>query len=952
MILMNEPSLKKKGILKAQYVYNAVLLLVLLFGVSYAVVNFLYNEEGTSGSLTSSLVKITVDEDTSFSLDNTSPVTDEVGLTGYSKTLTLTNTSTIDSLVNVTLNPDASNDIETSYIKYGLYINGTLKKTSSLSDTSIYDGLILQGETIKIEVYLWVDSSYTGAGTTFNGTFSVTSTEAVMTMADYVTKLVDKDKGVYKVGNDYRYSGLDSDNYIWFNCKEGTTSGANNCEKWQIVGSLETKANSYANTYRRIKIVKVDSLDNQTFGDNNTFASSSLHTYLNGDYYTSLTTQAQKMIIGSEWNVGSSVLTNTPASSLTSEQSSKLYTKVGLLSASDLGYSTNTDNQTKALNDNDLYTNSWLKGSSYYTLTPVTDNTTSVIGNNATSITSLEVGTATGIKPVVSLIPNVYIKGGNGTSKMPYELAIVDEEEHYSDVKVVGYITYDVNGQTVSSPKMQPIFADGSTVINRELANVGEAKFKGWATSADGEVVYQMGDTVTETTDVTLYAVWQLPEKLVDKITSTLTLTDASTDIDGTRYVTGNKDTSNYVWYSGKLWRIVSINGDNTIKLVTQGNMTSIAWNTTDTNTVYENSQIHNWLKNEFLPTLETSVLAESTWDYTTYASATATKAEPTAFVENEKVGLLTIYDFYKVGTGSSSFLSNGYYWWTMSPQTDASKVWFVNSNGGSGYNYSLTYGLGVRPSVNLKSDIQITEGDGTKSNPYVIGGDKDTGVTSELLSNRISGEYINFNDVLYRIVGTEEINGQTLTKITMADYSVNGNTLTTSVSFGSSSAQRIFSPTYGIGLYLEDWYQADSASETYATTYIKDNYKAMIATATEEKVVWYTGPTSPTEPLRYDYTLAKTGTPVSATIGLGYYGEMFSSQFGDGSSLLTPSTTIWMMTIYSDSIVWYVGSAGISAGYYSPTDSYGVRPSMYLKSDVKIVSGNGQPTSPYEITR
>ena len=574
MILMNEPSLKKKGILKAQYVYNAVLLLVLLFGVSYAVVNFLYNEEGTSGSLTSSLVKITVDEDTSFSLDNTSPVTDEVGLTGYSKILTLTNTSTIDSLVNVTFDPDASNDIETSYIKYGLYINGTLKKTSSLSDTSIYDGLILQGETIKIEVYLWVDSSYTGSGTTFNGTFSVTSTEAVMTMADYVTKLVDKDKGVYKVGNDYRYSGLDSDNYIWFNCKEGTTGGSSNCELWQIVGSIETKANSYANTYRRIKIVKVDSLDNQVFGDNNTFASSSLHTYLNGDYYTSLTTQAQKMIISSEWNVGSSVLTNTPEASLTSEQASKLYTKIGLLSASDLGYSTNADNQTKALNDNDLYTNSWLKGSSYYTLTPVSGNTTNVIGNNTTSITSLEVATANGIKPVVSLIPNVYIKGGNGTSKMPYELAIVDEEEHYSDVKVVGYITYDVNGQTVSSPKMQPIFADGSTVINRELADTSEAKFKGWATSADGEVVYEKGDTVTETTDVTLYAVWQPIEFLVDTITNSVGTSGlVAVATDGTLYTdettqtirdyrfsgSNNVVTNNYVWFNDELWRIIGV---------------------------------------------------------------------------------------------------------------------------------------------------------------------------------------------------------------------------------------------------------------------------------------------------------------------------------------------------------------------------------------------------------
>ena len=444
------------------------------------------------------------------------------------------------------------------------------------------------------------------------------------------------------------------------------------------------------------------------------------------------------------------------------------------------------------------------------------------------------------------------------------------------------------------------------------------------------------------------------PISLAKQIEKTLLLTDPSEDIDGTRYVYGQTE-DNYLWYSGKLWRIVAINGDGSVKLVTQGNMTSITWDTSSTNTDYSTSQVRKWLNEEFLPTLANAdtLLANSTWDYTTYASATATRATPSAYVENEKIGLLTIYEFMMTGGTTNSattktFLNSGYYWWTMSPKTDGSNVWFVYSSGRAN-NVSPTSGYGVRPSVNLKSNIQIMGGSGTKSNPYVIEGDKDTGVTSELLSNRISGEYINFNDVLYRIVGTEEINGQQLTKITMADYGINNNTIG-EVAFCSDSSQRIFSPTYGIGLYLKEWYQADSTSETYATTYIKDNYKAMIATSGEDddNVVWYTGPTSPTVPSRYDYTMAKTGTPVSATIGLGYYGEMFSSQFGDGYA---SSTDTWSMTIYSSSNVWHVRSYGY-ADFDSLTYSYGVRPSMYLKSNVKIVSGSGMPNDPYTLTQ
>ena len=46
--------------------------------------------------------------------------------------------------------------------------------------------------------------------------------------------------------------------------------------------------------------------------------------------------------------------------------------------------------------------------------------------------------------------------------------------------------------------------------------------------------------------------------------------------------------------------------------------------------------------------------------------------------------------------------------------------VFYVNSNG---YLYftSVNNALGVRPVINLRSDVTISGGDGTSSNPYVI---------------------------------------------------------------------------------------------------------------------------------------------------------------------------------------------------------------------------------------
>ena len=455
---------------------------------------------------------------------------------------------------------------------------------------------------------------------------------------------------------------------------------------------------------------------------------------------------------------------------------------------------------------------------------------------------------------------------------------------------------------------------------------------------------------------------------LLSLIEDGIDLTDS--DEAGTRFVHGSDVDNNYVWYSGKLWRIVSIDKDGNIKLVTQNPVTSIAWEaTSSTPANFSTSQVYSWLNSEFLPTLHLyntdELLVNATWDYATYEQFPASKLSSNNTVTG-KVGLLDIYEFMMTGgTASSSadtFLNNGY-WWTMSPSSNSSdSVWNITSY--SQITNGSTSPYGIRPSINLKSGVMVI-GDGTQTSPYLLINDKSQGKPSELLSNRVSGEYISFNDVLYRIVGIEEINGKKLTKVTMADYTLNNNTLTTSLEFGSSTSQINFVLTDGIGLYLDNWYNADSTNATYQNVYIDNTYKKMIATASDDKVVWYQGPTNG---INGNYTLAKEGSAISATIGLGRYGEMFSSHFNVGSS---SAVMIWLLTKSSSSNVYGVNTSNtlINATYrgyssYTPmtgtvTTPLGVRPSFYLKSNVVIGDadgdgdyGTGMPHDPYELVQ
>ena len=72
-------------------------------------------------------------------------------------------------------------------------------------------------------------------------------------------------------------------------------------------------------------------------------------------------------------------------------------------------------------------------------------------------------------------------------------------------------------------------------------------------------------------------------------------LTSGSTFDDGVdTFITG-EDPNNYIWYSGKLWRAVSVNNETkTTKLVTQWNISAITYSSGST--AFEGSYMQQWL--------------------------------------------------------------------------------------------------------------------------------------------------------------------------------------------------------------------------------------------------------------------------------------------------------------------------------------------------------------------
>ena len=405
-------------------------------------------------------------------------------------------------------------------------------------------------------------------------------------------------------------------------------------------------------------------------------------------------------------------------------------------------------------------------------------------------------------------------------------------------------------------------------------------------------------------------------------------------------FITG-EDPNNYIWYSGKLWRAVSVNNEaNTTKLVTQWNISAITYSSGSTD--FEGSYMEEWLNDTtvdgFLGNLrdyENFTVTDAVWDATMDDRELGSITRPNGTTTvTASVGLLNTYEYqssYHGTTYSNGYLNNGVYWWTLTPYS-SSFMRYVMDDGRGNETLTDSNAHGVRPSIDLKSNVKIVNGNGTIDNPYRLEGDNDTNLSGTMLNARYSGEYIRFgNDEnnLYRIVSHENGTG---TKIVSAEPLKNSGEFIIS-SFGDSN---VFSSINIIGTFLNG---------EYLTNYVDSTYSDMI----EDNTTWYLG----TVGKDVSYKLAKYtdtnmsgyATSTNSKVGLLRFGELMAGQFKSSQNnayywTLTPMPTTGMRSIYD-------------IGLANPTflsSMNGIRPSLNLKSNVVITGGLGTKEQPFEI--
>lgn len=219
----------------------------------------------------------------------------------------------------------------------------------------------------------------------------------------------------------------------------------------------------------------------------------------------------------------------------------------------------------------------------------------------------------------------------------------------------------------------------------------------------------------------------------------------------------------NYLLYSNILWRIVRVNNDNSIVLVTDSTLTNLSFS--DENSDYMNSYVLDWLN---INGNNTGILESKLNNKEKYLTKNNICLDIVDNLNNitchkkdnsKYVSILGIGDYLN-SKNNDSYINNTESIWLYNTKSNK-KVWYITNGNLSNDSSSSIHG--VKAVITLKNTIGSIGGSGTKKDPYLI--EKETNQMSfnsyVKLGNDLYTIY-DMDDKVIRLVSNNLINDST----------------------------------------------------------------------------------------------------------------------------------------------------------------------------------------------
>ena len=192
-------------------------------------------------------------------------------------------------------------------------------------------------------------------------------------------------------------------------------------------------------------------------------------------------------------------------------------------------------------------------------------------------------------------------------------------------------------------------------------------------------------------------------------------------------YFFKGKVKTNYVWFANRMFRVMRVNSDNTVKLISEDLVSSFMWGE---NTTYDDSNLRLWLSPvdeiqvsgvyyKTIPASEKFVLPT----YYTIDKLEENKVNRGDKEFGDKVVSVTLNDYIAAG-GKSGYLNNGKLYFLLGYNEDDSNI-YVEEDGSIAECSNLD-GYGIRAVITFDKNIPVLQGKGTAKDPYVVDQGKD----------------------------------------------------------------------------------------------------------------------------------------------------------------------------------------------------------------------------------
>lgn len=421
------------------------------------------------------------------------------------------------------------------------------------------------------------------------------------------------------------------------------------------------------------------------------------------------------------------------------------------------------------------------------------------------------------------------------------------------------------------------------------------------------EVVYTIQDSLNnETRKIRTVNVVSRLESLVKKATN-----------DSGVYTGINPN--NYMYFSGMLFRILGVDGDN-VRIVAEQDVSNVNYSAIDEWLDYYYDHINKKSKKYVVKNKYCNMNADD--------GSISSLTNCSSYTDEQEVSILSASDINQAGPVADNYLYPNSISWVRNSKNDdeAYAVRNVFYNSDSQYmSFDKDYNFGVRPVITIQGDALVVDGDGTQANPYSIG-DFESASTNDLVNTRSTGEYISYSGILWRII---DVDNDGTTKV-IANTTLYNNGERVLTYYDTNATSKIYNPTQrgNVGYFINNQASQFVDTEYFANKVVEvPIYKNDIKYGNES-------------------TTKKYKVKLSAP---DMY-EMFSAfNYNDKAMksywLINSSRKQYTKAVISDiGVVMY--------GNIYDYDEYGVRPVGYLDKDCVIVRGRGTVDNPYIITK